>query len=71
MISEERQYPDPTMMSEFAEFGWRSVSPEGSCVEVSHAPDGVGVRDSKNPGPAVIFKRPSWTMFLIGIRRER
>ncbi|WP_330185455.1 DUF397 domain-containing protein [Nocardia sp. NBC_01503] len=36
-----------------------------ACVEVVHADDAVGVRDSKNPGgPELFFTPEQWTSFL-------
>ncbi|NNH71395.1 DUF397 domain-containing protein [Nocardia uniformis] len=35
------------------------------CVEVYHADDAVGVRDSKNPGgPELFFSGKAWNDFL-------
>ncbi|MGI5151440.1 DUF397 domain-containing protein [Plantactinospora sp. CA-294935] len=48
---------------------WRksSASLNGDCVEVASLPDGVGVRDSKNPdGGALRFTRSQWRAFLLG-----
>ncbi|MGH3718075.1 MAG: DUF397 domain-containing protein [Pseudonocardiaceae bacterium] len=40
-------------------------STNGACVEVAPAPEGVLVRDSKNPtGPALAFPTPAWHTFL-------
>ncbi|MGB8202215.1 MAG: DUF397 domain-containing protein [Pseudonocardiaceae bacterium] len=50
------------------EVGWRTSSystDEGSCVEVAPAPEGILVRDSKNPaGPALALPTPAWQAFL-------
>lgn len=44
----------------------------GNCVEVAGLPgQAVGIRDSKESGPArtvLIFSRPAWDGFLAGIR---
>ncbi|MFY1597352.1 DUF397 domain-containing protein [Micromonospora sp. WMMD737] len=48
---------------------WRksSESLNGDCVEVASLPDGVAVRDSKNPGgPRLTFSRSEWHAFLQG-----
>ncbi|MEO7196184.1 MAG: DUF397 domain-containing protein [Pseudonocardiaceae bacterium] len=48
--------------------GWRTSSYSGSgsaCVQVAPAPDGVLVRDSKNPeGPALALPPATWRAFL-------
>ena len=42
--------------------------PSADCVEVAHL-DGVGVRDSKNPGgPALFFAPSEWTAFTAGVK---
>ena len=43
----------------------------GNCVEVASLPDGqVGVRDSKDPGGAILrFTSGEWRAFLGGVRR--
>ncbi|WP_425567708.1 DUF397 domain-containing protein [Nonomuraea dietziae] len=47
-----------------------SAAPTGECVEVAPAADGgVMVRDSKNPGGAVLaFTTGEWRAFLAGVR---
>ncbi|MGH3852720.1 MAG: DUF397 domain-containing protein [Pseudonocardiaceae bacterium] len=38
---------------------------QGACVEVASAPEGILVRDSKNPtGPTLAFPTPAWQAFL-------
>jgi Domain of unknown function (DUF397) len=38
---------------------------QGSCVEVAPAPEGILIRDSKNPaGPALALPTPAWQAFL-------
>ncbi|MGH3830986.1 MAG: DUF397 domain-containing protein [Pseudonocardiaceae bacterium] len=48
--------------------GWRTSSycgNGGDCVQVAPAPDGVLVRDSKNPGgPALALPPATWRAFL-------
>jgi hypothetical protein len=40
-------------------------SDTANCVEVAHLPDGIGVRDSKDPhGPHLTFDRRDWRAFL-------
>jgi Domain of unknown function (DUF397) len=50
------------------EVGWRTSSystDEGACVEVAPAPEGILVRDSKDPaGPALAVPTPAWQAFL-------
>ena len=48
---------------------WRTASystGEGSCVEVGHVPEGIGVRDTKLPGtsPMLRFTPEAWRAFL-------
>ncbi|MGW5384574.1 DUF397 domain-containing protein [Nocardia sp. NPDC003963] len=39
--------------------------PSGDCVEVAHATDSVGVRDSKAPaGPVLVFAPAEWDAFI-------
>jgi hypothetical protein len=48
---------------------WRksSESLNGDCVEIASLPDGVAVRDSKNPDGAMLsFPRSEWRAFLRG-----
>ncbi|MFT7841430.1 DUF397 domain-containing protein [Saccharothrix sp. BKS2] len=49
---------------------WRKSSySEGEnteCVEVAFAPEGVGVRDSKNTAPHLTFTPTTWRAFLRG-----
>jgi len=52
---------------------WRtsSYSPNGgTCVEVAPAPDGVLVRDSKDPtGPTLAVTTAQWHAFLATVTR--
>lgn len=51
---------------------WRksSESLNGDCVEVASLPDGVTVRDSKDPDGAILmFSRSEWRAFLRGANR--
>ncbi|MGQ0838920.1 DUF397 domain-containing protein [Actinokineospora sp.] len=46
---------------------WRKSSRSGNttnCVEVAPLDRTIGVRDSKNPGPALSFTRASFATFL-------
>ncbi|QLY31184.1 DUF397 domain-containing protein [Nocardia huaxiensis] len=48
---------------------YKSSRSEGAkqCVEVYHADDAVGVRDSKNPGgPELFFTGEQWDRFIAG-----
>ena len=41
----------------------------GNCVEVADLPDGMAVRDSKNPdGPTLQFTLAEWQAFIVGIK---
>ncbi|MEH1013073.1 DUF397 domain-containing protein [Micromonospora sp. CPCC 206060] len=46
---------------------------DGSCVEVAgNLPGLVAVRDSKDPaGPALVFDRPHWAVFVTALRQAR
>ncbi|MEX5709935.1 DUF397 domain-containing protein [Parafrankia sp. FMc6] len=51
---------------------WRKSShsaTQTNCVEISRVPDGVAVRDSKDPdGPVLLFTPGEWAAFLAGVR---
>jgi hypothetical protein len=51
---------------------WRKSSysnPSGNCVETARLPAArVAVRDSKRPGPVLIFSGAEWTVFLAAVR---
>ena len=55
------------------EVGWRTSSysaENGGCVEVAPAPDGVLVRDSKDPeGPTLAVPTTAWRTFLATVTR--
>jgi hypothetical protein len=55
------------------EVGWRTSSYSGNggdCVEVAPAPDGVLVRDSKDPvGPTLAVTVAGWRGFLATVTR--
>ncbi|RKT85110.1 protein of unknown function [Saccharopolyspora antimicrobica] len=61
--------------SECVEVGWSKSSysgAEGDCVEVAAGVEVVGVRDSKDPGGAVLaFPRRQWATFVSGLRDRR
>jgi hypothetical protein len=41
----------------------------GDCVEIAELPDGVAVRDSKNPNDGVLrFTRREWRAFIHGAK---
>jgi Domain of unknown function (DUF397) len=59
------------MMVDLSTAGWRksSRSTSNGCVEVAFVGDRVAVRDSKDPGGAVlIFTAHEWASFLGGVR---
>jgi hypothetical protein len=42
---------------------------QGNCVEVAAVPDGIAVRDSKNPaGPVLRFGVAAWQAFVNGVK---
>ncbi|MBL1073668.1 DUF397 domain-containing protein [Nocardia sp. 2] len=44
----------------------------GQCVEVAFLHGGlVGVRDSKNPGPALVFTAAQWDVFGAAVCGDR
>ena len=52
---------------------WRKSTRSGpftdNCVEVAFVPDGVAVRDSKDPdGPALLFTPAEWNAFVGGAK---
>jgi hypothetical protein len=51
---------------------WRKSTKSGdtaNCVEVATAPDGMLVRDSKDPdGPVLVFARDSWLAFVEDVK---
>jgi hypothetical protein len=58
--------------SEACHLAWRKASKSvgnGACVEVAMAPDRVAIRDSKNPGGAILTSsRSVWRSFLEGMK---
>ncbi|GAA3889322.1 DUF397 domain-containing protein [Streptomyces sedi] len=62
MNSESGQVPD---LSHAAWRKPRRSAGNGECVEVADGfPGAVPVRDSKNPGPALILPASTWTTFV-------
>jgi hypothetical protein len=59
-------------MIDLSRAAWRKSTRSnngGACVEVSETPDVVGVRDSKDPGAAVLVFAPDrWRAFLAGVK---
>lgn len=59
-------------LSEAQWFKSTRSSSQGECVEAAHLDGGlVGVRDSKNPGPALIFGPGEWDVFTRAIQAGR
>jgi hypothetical protein len=54
---------------------WRKSSysgANGACVEVTHLPEAIAVRDSKDPaGPKLIFNRRAWAAFVESAKSGR
>jgi hypothetical protein len=46
----------------------RSNGGSGNCTEVAVAGDLVAVRDSKDPGPYLVFPREVWQRFVDGLK---
>ncbi|HKB31223.1 MAG TPA: DUF397 domain-containing protein [Streptosporangiaceae bacterium] len=47
-------------------------SNEGDCVEISPIPDGMAVRDSKDPdGPILRFSADAWRAFVREVKAGR
>lgn len=41
------------------------------CVQVATKPEGVAIRDSKNPaGPVLFFTRDEFTVFVCGVKND-
>jgi uncharacterized protein DUF397 len=55
--------------------GWRKSSYSGqgaNCLEVAPVREGTAVRDSKNPGSAMLrFPEDSWRAFLVAVKSGR
>jgi Domain of unknown function (DUF397) len=49
---------------------WRSsaLCNNGACVEVAYSDGLVAIRDSKEPGPMLIFSPIEWRAFMDGVR---
>ncbi|MFD9792104.1 DUF397 domain-containing protein [Streptomyces sp. NPDC059070] len=45
-----------------------SSGAEGNCVEAADRQSEMGVRDSKNKGPALVFQESAWAAFLSSVR---
>ncbi|WP_040811752.1 DUF397 domain-containing protein [Nocardia concava] len=59
-------------LSEAQWFKSTRSSSQGECLEAAHLDDGlVAVRDSKNPGPALVFAPGDWDVFTGAIRAGR
>ncbi|QKW33066.1 DUF397 domain-containing protein [Actinomadura sp. NAK00032] len=48
----------------------RSTSTGGECVELAALPEGMGVRDSKDPdGPKLVMRRAEFNTLLASLKR--
>ncbi|OLT38185.1 DUF397 domain-containing protein [Actinomadura sp. CNU-125] len=48
----------------------RSTDTGGNCVELAGLPDGIGIRDSKNPtGPKLLIGRDAFRALVSDLRR--
>ncbi|MCP2164856.1 DUF397 domain-containing protein [Goodfellowiella coeruleoviolacea] len=61
---------------QFAHAAWRKSSRSGNsggqCVELAHAAEVVGIRDSKNQaGPVLVFGQAELTRFLDAVKAGR
>ncbi|WP_433329875.1 DUF397 domain-containing protein [Spirillospora sp. CA-294931] len=60
------------MITDLTNAAWRKSNRSSAsgedCVEVAAMPGVVAVRDSKDPGPALIFGREAWELFARDIR---
>lgn len=51
---------------------WRKAAASGNngCVEVAALPDGIAIRDSKDPnGPVLRYNQHEWSAFLDGAKK--
>ncbi|MBC6460844.1 DUF397 domain-containing protein [Actinomadura sp. HBU206391] len=49
----------------------RSSGNGGNCVEAARLPEGVAVRDSKNPGgPALLLAPATWRRFIVRLKHD-
>lgn len=54
--------------SDFVKSSWSKNNPK-TCVEVAIKPEGVAVRDSKDPGKRpLFFNHAEWTAFINGVK---
>ncbi|MEI5527208.1 DUF397 domain-containing protein [Streptomyces brasiliscabiei] len=42
----------------------------GNCLEATVAHPHIPVRDSKNPGPALVFRPEAWVSFVEDLKRD-
>ncbi|UED86476.1 DUF397 domain-containing protein [Streptomyces profundus] len=59
---------EPSQARDLAHATWRKPlrsAGNGECVEVADGyPGAIPIRDSKNPGPALVLPTPTWTTFI-------
>jgi len=58
-------------VNRYSDANWRksTKSGQGNCVEVARVPDGIAVRDSKDPdGTVLLFTTDEWTAFVGGVQ---
>lgn len=70
-----RESPDSAPGVNNADIRWRTSSysgSQGNCVEVGHAQDTIGVRDTKNrPDATLVFDVQTWSGFLTALKTGR
>lgn len=64
------QSSTPPPLAAFTE--WDTGTNDGSCVYISHGPDGwVALKETDDPGPVIRIPAHSWATFTDAIRTGR